>query len=110
MEHNIRVIDAAIRLHNFIVEYKLCSGKRKQNNPEETYDDQSVDFMNENPSKIVGVFGDETRETTKGRLSHMLKELKEDEEFLRNTLYAKIEREGIVCTPTNYYRNVSNCT
>ena len=107
MENNSKVTDAAICLHSFIVEYELCSGKRNQNN---TYDNKSDDFMNENPRKIVGVVGDKTRETTRGRPTKILKELKKDGKFIQNTLCARIEREGLVRSPTNHYRNVSNLT
>ena len=77
---------------------------------ENTYDNESVDFMNENSSEIVGVFGDEIRETTRGRPTNVLKKLKGDGAFVWNTLCERIEREGLMHPPKKYSRNVSNRT
>ena len=67
LNQNLLVIDAALRLHNFIVQNDLNSGTRHTLSSTMEFDDEVLAFMAANPNEIVGVFGEEVSAESTGR-------------------------------------------
>ena len=64
LAHNIKVIEAGMRFHNFIVEHELEAGKRSTSSNGVEHDDEVLDCMRPNPNKVVGVLGTNLMLTT----------------------------------------------
>ena len=110
IQRNTIAIDAAMRLHNFIVNY------RERNNcvdsPDKdlnVYDDECMDFMTANPDEIIGTYSGEileqnVRRQPMGRPSKLRKMGKEWRDKLRN----RIVQEGLGRPPCTWKRTATN--
>ena len=54
LKHNLILIDAAMRLHNFTAKHEMKCNKRLSQSNE--FDRDILEFMQGNPKKIVGIF------------------------------------------------------
>ena len=57
-----RVIDACMRLHNFIINYRERTGtgastRRELRMESELFDEDSLNFVRRHPNELIGVFG-----------------------------------------------------
>ena len=67
LAHNIKVIEAGMRLHNFITEHELEAGKKSTSSNGVGHDDEVLDCTRANPNEVIGVFGDEVNADNTGR-------------------------------------------
>ena len=67
LNHSVTIIDAALRLHNFLVDYRDQQNIKKNyilNNIQEfnTFERECTEFSKLYPEALVGVFGDNTND------------------------------------------------
>jgi len=113
LEQNINVIDAAMRLHNFIVMYDLQHDNRKNLSKCNEFEEDILKFMAANSNEIVGIFGDEGNDRNSSRGGSETKEnrvLKKKGEQVRNNIKDKLHRIGFTRPQKNWFRSHSNRT
>lgn len=110
IQRNTIAIDAAMRLHNFIVNY------RERNNcidsPDKDlnlYDDECMEFMTANPDEIIGTYCGAMLEANRrrqpmGRPTKLRKMGKEWRDKLRN----RMVQEGLGRPPCTWHRTATN--
>ena len=105
LEHTVNLIDGALRLHNFIVnfreEQKIASDQKKHTKDcmSKEFEDFEVEcstFSRIYPEEIVGVFGDNRNdERKKGRLDQETTELRKLGSSMRDFLRDSLVRNGL---------------
>jgi len=109
LQHNIQTIDAALRLHNVIVDYNLKHGLRPSIDTS-LYDDDCLAFLFANPNEIIGVFGDGTNAEV--RVRGTPPNIDRDERALgvqwRDALCQCMAEEGLMRPSANWYRDQFN--
>lgn len=106
LQYNINVIDATMRLHNYIVMLDIKTKKRKKLDGE--FDNELLAYMRANPGNIVGIFGDNHRPTGTGyggSESQHVQQLKKAGELARNQIRDKLSRLGLNRLRANWYRS-----
>ena len=92
------IIDACMRLHNYIVDYRNLH----TDNEDDTsiFEREQLEFMRSNPEEIVGVFGNGTVGTDEnvGRPSSLDLNFVGSAKALRNSIRDKISRLGLTRT------------
>ena len=105
MHNSTRVIDACLRLHNFLVDYGETYAperlKRTLNTEDEAlqkvFEEECNHFSQLYPDQIIGVFGDNINEETGRRKYDKLTErLKKLGELYRDKIATKLYRKGYV--------------
>ena len=107
MKHNTQVIDACLRLHNFIVDFREDNEEltAMQELEKEVFQEDSIRFLSMNPdNENNGVFGAE-QETTQigGRPNNDEILCRSSSVDIRNTMNNRIEQHRFICPPTNWY-------
>ena len=74
LQQNINVIDAAMRLHNFIIMHDLEHNNRRNLSKCNEFEEDILNFMAANPNEIVGIFGDEGNDRNSSHCSSETKE------------------------------------
>ena len=120
LENTVNIIDAALRLHNFIVNFrenekkeKINKKKRKFTKLPNEFDEYELDctkFSAMYPEELVGVFGDnQNDERKKGRLDKNITELRNLGSSMRDYLRDSLDRNGMKrIRKKRYKRNQNN--
>ena len=94
LEHNIQVIDAAFRLHNYIVDYNIAHGlHRNLQAMIDQYDhEELLVFAMTNPDEPIGPIGDNLNDDSAvlGRPPQIERELREEGVAMRQQLKSRI--------------------
>ena len=84
LSKNIIVIDAGMRLHNYIIDYDILMNTNHGTIDHSFYDIEAMNFMAVNPLDVFGVFGDgRTNSEHLGRPTRLINILKEEGKLLR---------------------------
>ena len=103
LHNSTRVIDACLRLHNFLVDYRETYApknlKRKVNREDKEvqriFEEECTNFSQMYPDEIVGVFGDNVCEENPRKKLELLQEsLKELGEIRRNEIATRLALKG----------------
>jgi hypothetical protein len=94
------VIDSALRLHNFIIDYRNENGfQNRKNDTVEMLElnAASHDYLLENPFETMGAFSDEDLRAYKKRGRHSLKEkrLRQQGKLTRDNIRDNLARKGL---------------
>jgi hypothetical protein len=109
LEKNIKVIDAALRLHNFII---LRRESEDQTGEYEGYAQESLEFLRDNPFEQVGVFNASNNLDEWGRLPRIEERNKSIGRDTRNHLKETLKLNGFkrpaLSTGSEWYRDRFN--
>ena len=112
LENTVNIIEAAFRLHNFIIEYRLNKShddEKWDNKDFKFFSKECSDFSKTNPDEIVGTFGDNVNEENpsgfKEKREAALQKLGVDK---RNVLKNILSNEGLQRVRSNFRRNRNN--
>ena len=101
LDNTVNIIDAALRLHNFIVDYR--NEEKKKNNKDSSEDKEDFnefekelsEFSKLYPESIVGVFGDGVNdETFQGRNTRAIEELRSLGMDMRDNMRNQLARHN----------------
>ena len=107
MKHNTQVIDACLRLHNFIVDFReenqeLTAMKILE---KEVFQEDSIQFLSLNPDlQHNGVIGAKQETQPGGRPTNNDVLCRSTGVDIRNTMKTRIEQQRFVRPPANWYR------
>ena len=109
MARNIQVIDAALRLHNFII---LRRDGENEIGEYEGYAQESLEFLRDNPFEQVGVFNASNNLDEWGRLPRLEERNKSIGRDTRNHLKETLKLNGFkrpaLSTGSEWYRDRFN--
>jgi len=107
LKHNVAVIDAALRLHNFIVDFREKYEKESATFEQSLFDDDCLWFLTANPEMIVGVFGgeEERRFDNIGRPTNADAHAKSMGKVWRDKLRDAMQAKGLIRPMANWFRN-----
>ena len=111
LKHNVAVIDAALRLHNFIVDFREEFETTEPTNFEKTiFDDECLRYLTANPEAVVGVYGgdEEERFDDIGRPTNAESNSRSMGKAWRNKLRDAILLKGLRRPLANWFRNDCN--
>jgi hypothetical protein len=66
LNHSIQTIEAALRLHNFIVNHAIDNGLCSTID-QTIHDEDCLQFLSANPTETVGILGDDSNEFRRRR-------------------------------------------
>ena len=92
------IIDACLRLHNFVVDYRENNNCDDDNEDEmELFQREELEFMRSNPDEIVGVYGNGAIGTVEMRGRHTTKDaiFIRDAKYLRDSIRDKMNDLGL---------------
>ena len=107
MKHNTQVIDACLRLHNFIVDFREENQEltAMQLLEKEVFQEDSIRFLSLNPDlQNNGVIGAEQETQLGGRPTNNDVLCRTTGVDIRNTMKTRIEQQRFVRPPANWYR------
>ena len=107
MKHNTQVIDACLRLHNFIVDFREENQEltAMQLLEKEVFQEDSIRFLSLNPDlQNNGVIGAEQETQLGGRPTNNDVLCRSTGVDIRNTMKTRIEQQRFVRPPANWYR------
>ena len=107
LKHNVNVIDACMRLHNFIVDWREGEHCRSSDVDEkDIFDDDHRRFMAAFPEvEMIGVHGGEEEEREgRGRPTNLDRELTAFGRTVRQTLCDDVESKKLVRPRVNWFR------
>ena len=107
IRRNTIAIDGAMRLHNFIVNYRERNNKASIDEDLNMFDDKCLDFMTANPDEIIGTYCgafEDARTQPVGRPTKLRKMGKDWRDKLRN----RMVQEGLGRPPCTWRRTTSN--
>ena len=112
LENTVNVIDAAFRLHNFLVDYRLQNREEDEQWEKEDFQffaQECSDFARLYPDEVVGTFGDNVnKESGVGVKEKHLQALTKLGVKVRNLIRNKLDREGLKRERGNFKRNRNN--
>ena len=115
LDNTVNIIDAALRLHNFIVDYR--NEEKKKNNKDSSEDKEDFnefekelsEFSKLYPESIVGVFGDGVNdETFQGRNTRAIEELRSLGMDMRDNMRNQLARHNKKRVNTRGYKKNQN--
>lgn len=106
LDHNIKIIEAALKLHNFILNFAHLNGLRPTNCDNEIFDEECLTYLSVNNSATVGTFGDDTNDESEqiGRPTNEQLELHHSGMTLRASICNRFTSEKMVHPSKNWYR------
>ena len=111
LDASVQIIEAALRLHTFIVDFSIEHGIRDA--PERSiFDEDCNDFLASHPYAVVGTFADSTNDEARGRgrPSNDEREQRQQGIEVRDNLRNRINNERLVRPSRNWYRDRFNHT
>jgi len=121
-EHNMQVIDATMRLHNFIVMDRMKNNNidnHSYNNEFNGYHEETIEFLRSNPHEVVGVLNANDHHLFsdndgRGRLQRSAEQSKQIGRNLRDHLKDNLVNGGytrpLISTGAKWYRDRCNRT
>ena len=110
ISRNTIAIDGAMRLHNFIVNYREKHNKSSSDKDLDMFDDECLDFMTAHPDEIIGTYSgtmsDDSVRKPVGRPTKLRRMGKEWRDKLRN----RMKQEGLKRPPCNWHRTQTHNT
>ena len=100
MDNTVNIIDAALRLHNFIVDYRNEEKKKTKDSSEDKedfneFEKELSEFSKLYPESIIGVFGDGVNdETFQGRNTRAIEELRSLGMDMRDNMRNQLARHN----------------
>ena len=110
LQQNLKVIDAAMQLHNFIICHEMEVGNRGIDFKCIDFDDDVLKFMAANPNEITGIFIDEANNEIKtrgGSDNKQVRDLKRQGKMIRDGIKSKLASMGMRRPNLNWFRSES---
>ena len=108
LQQNLKVIDAAMRLHNFIICHEMEVGNRGFGSNGVDFDDGVLKFMVANPNEITDIFGHEVNDEIKtkgGSDNKQVRDLKRQVKMNRDGIKSKLASMGMRRPNLNWFRS-----
>lgn len=114
LQHNVKVIDPALHLHNFIIDFweshSVCDD---DTNEKVLFEQECLTYLTANPEALVGIYGRE-EESLQDRRGHPSREESTSRtmgQIWQNKLCDTLNARGLICPLANWFCNSrTNCT
>ena len=111
LKNTVNIIDGAIKLHNFIIDFRENSNKSSENSLE-NYDqfvNDCTDFCKLYPDEVIGTFGDgRNDERHAGRNEKGIELMRKYGMSFRESLCRRLKKNGLHRQQKIFYRNKNN--